>query len=69
MHKRVVVSRSSVEYFFVLQCRKNSQGNTSLFHRISGIKKIYREEGGGGGGEGTRISRRKVFVSQCRKIS
>ena len=35
--------------FFVSQCRKNAQGNLSLFNRISGIEKIHGEEGWGGG--------------------
>ena len=37
-----------------------------LFHKISGIEKIYGKEGGGGEYHDFLS---KFFVSQCRKIS
>ena len=39
------VSRFSVGYCFVSQCRKKSYENPSVFQRISSIEKLYAEEG------------------------
>ena len=49
--------------FFVWQYRKNSQGNLSLFLKVSGIEKNLCTRGG------ITIFHRELFVSQCRKFS
>ena len=57
------VSRCSVKHF----CHtvpKKSLGNHSVFHKISDRNKIFMDKRGGG----ITIFRRKLLVSQCRKI-
>ena len=59
------MSRFSKEIFF-LTVPKNFVGEPlcAVFQKISGSEKIYGPEVGN-----IKIFRRKLFVSQCRKIS
>ena len=64
MHEKRGI-KSFRRIFFVLQCRKISQGNPSVlcFRKFPVAKKIMDKKGG------TKIFRRKNFVSQCRTLS
>ena len=62
MHKRGVVSGSSVDNFLSYSAEKIRRGTLLCFTDFPVSKKFMEKRGG------TRICRRKVFVTQCRKI-
>ena len=66
MDKKGGVSRFSVEFFFVSQCRKTLQGNPSVlcFRKFPVANKFMDKKGGV-----SRLSVEFLFVSQCRKTS
>ena len=63
------VSQDNLSKFYVSQYRKISCGNLSVFHKISGIEKLYGKEVGKQGARSVTISCQNRFVSQYRKTS
>ena len=63
------VSQDNLSKFFVSQYRKISCGNLSVFHKFSGIEKLYGKEVGKEGGRSVTIFCQNLFVSQYRKTS
>ena len=63
------VSQDNLSKFYVSQYRKISCGNLSVFHKISGIEKLYGKEVGKEGVRSVTISCQNLFVSQYRKTS
>ena len=58
------MSRFSVETFFVSHYRRTSMGDPSVFHKLSGIKKIYGKEEGR---EGLSRFSVELFMSPASK--